>query len=84
MKGVILPAPDPHKYDANNEAQTRRLLQQQLRDLQAQLDAITSYDGTVLYLELDGGSIATTYDDTTDGGSLADRPTVTYDAGVID
>lgn len=42
MKGVILPAPDPHRYDSGNEAQTRRLLQQQFRDIQAQLDALTT------------------------------------------
>lgn len=80
----VLPAPHPKFYDANNEAQLRRTLEQRFRDLIARLDALTSYEGTVLYLELDGGSIGGNYDDYTDGGTLAARPTVTYDAGVID
>lgn len=40
--------------------------------------------GTAIYLELDGGEVTETYDDTIDGGLLASRPIVTYDAGVID
>jgi hypothetical protein len=56
---VNLPAPSPRSYDAFNEAQTRRLIEQRLRDMQAQIDRIEPGGDDLITIIRDIGTDAT-------------------------
>ena len=73
----VLPAPNRRAYDADNEAQMRRLLEIRLREIQT---ALTSQAPIPVYA-IEGGNFATTYDYAADGGAFTDTTDLIFNAG---
>lgn len=75
-----LPPPNARSYDANNEAQTRRILELRLREMVTAIDA--ALRGLVTHYAIDGQGFSSTKDYASDGGLFTEGvPDLVFNAG---